>query len=261
MMITGLVDSDLICYRAGFATAKVRHIKNEDGSEDHVREVEPLSHALHAVDTIIGSWPKFEKMEFYLTGKGNWRYDAATIQGYKQNRSPLAKPYYYKEIRQYLIDKYKAVVVDGMEADDMLGIRQTETEPLTTCIVSFDKDLMMIPGYHFNFLKGTKHNVSERDGYRSFYRQLLTGDTTDAIPGVVGIGPKTASKLIDGLSSERAMYQVARSEWHKAYPTGLDTYGRGRISTVEAIAEVGSLLWIARKDRTRWQPPDNGNGE
>lgn len=255
-MITGIVDADLLVYRCGFAAQKKRQIQREDGSIDHVRDVEPLSHALQNVDTTIAHFPDFNKLEFYLTGKGNWRYEAATIQPYKGNRDALAKPYWYKEIREHLINKYGAVVVDGMEADDMLGIRQTEEPEHTTCIVSFDKDLMMIPGYHYNFLKGTKHDVGERDGYRSFYRQCITGDRTDHIPGVEGCGPKTASRIIDEFSKERAMYDAARNYWHLSYPDGYTSESGKRRATDEVFMEVASLLWIARKDRERWGAPE-----
>lgn len=98
----GIVDSDILVYRCGFAAEKKHKIQREDGDIEHVKEVEPLANALHNIDTVVDSIAgKFDSLEFYLSGTGNWRLEEATVKPYKGNRSPFNKPVYYKEIREY----------------------------------------------------------------------------------------------------------------------------------------------------------------
>lgn len=100
-----LVDSDYLAYRIGFA----------------INESEPVEFALstvkHAVNNI---WDAFGvKGELFLTGKGNYREYVASIQEYKGNRIQ-EKPFYYQDIRDYLVNVHKAQVITGMEADDIV---------------------------------------------------------------------------------------------------------------------------------------------
>jgi len=213
--------------------------------------VQPVNFAYHNVDTVVDSLrEKFDKLEFYLTGSGNFRHQIASIQGYKANRSPFSKPFHYEALREYLVRKYEAKIVDGIEADDALGIRQTDRSGDKTCIVSTDKDLDMIPGNHFNWVKGIKYYVEEQEGLRNFYKQCLTGDRVDNIPGIRGVGPVTAEKIIGRLSHEPSMYGAVRRTWAEHYPRGYE--GR-RIDSV--IEEVAQLLWIQRTGRERWSRP------
>src|SRR5690606_41714779 len=69
------------------------------------------------------------------------------------------KPYWYDEIRDYLIRRWGAEVVDGQEADDAIGIAAWNSYkecPEYSIIASIDKDLRMIPGYHYNWVKDRK---------------------------------------------------------------------------------------------------------
>src|SRR5690606_28686427 len=137
--LSPIVDGDILVYRVGFA--------NRDG--------EPLSYTLQSVKTVLDSiYSRFPAQGgVYLTGKDNFRDKIATIKVYKGNRDPLNKPEYYDEIRQYLIDYHGAEVVDGMEADDKMGIEQWKRKDRGTVIVGIDKDMKCIPGYHFNWVK------------------------------------------------------------------------------------------------------------
>lgn len=140
---------------------------------------------------------KCSKYEFYLTGDGNFRHDIAKQAPYKGNRKQ-PRPYHYKNVTEYLKFKYNATVVDGMEADDMLAIRQTELGDKSV-IVSRDKDLRMVKGWHYGYAMS---NQPEKDleyideigylikhkskliggGLKWFYAQCIMGDKTDKHP-------------------------------------------------------------------------------
>ena len=179
---------------------------------------------------------KATEKTLFLTSddKSNFRFQVATILPYKGHRSS-DKPFWYEQIRRYLIDEYDAVVVEGMEADDALGIEQTED----TVICSVDKDLDMIPGKHFNELKPTRgiYEISELDALRNFYGQCLTGDSTDNILGLYGVG--RSSKLLDDLArsdNELDMYRTVRTQYEKRFGSYWKKF----------LWENGALLWIKR---------------
>lgn len=223
-----LVDADYIMYRIGFA----------------VGEDEPIEYALstvkHAVNNI---WDRYgQQGTLYLTGKGNYRDEIATIQVYKGNRDPNNKPFYYQEIKDYLIAIHGAVVIEGMEADDKVGIEQYAAKNRDTIIVGQDKDLDMIPGWHYNPVKDVQYYVNMKEANYNFFMQLLTGDRTDNIRGIDGLGPKKAAALLQGVDSWEQMMAICLVQYQKQH------VGCG----LEALHENATLLWIQRKENINY---------
>jgi 5'-3' exonuclease len=195
-----------------------------------------------------------DEFSIFLSGDNNFRYQI--YPEYKATRNPV-KPQFLKGVKDYLIEKYKAVVSDGCEADDLLGIEQCwnadmNGHPNGTIICSIDKDLRMIPGNHYSFeirgrsSKGTewvrpmeRAYVEPFEGLKRFYTQLLTGDSTDNIKGAVGVGKVGASRLLEGLTTERELYEAVA-----------DQYG-----SEEELLMNGQCLWIFRKPNDRWRIP------
>ena len=132
------------------------------------------------------------------------------------------------------------VELDGYEADDALGMNQTKD----TIICSIDKDLDMIPGNHYNFVKDIHYEVNEDEAIRNFYKQMLTGDRVDNIIGIRGIGPVKASKLLDTCKTELEMYNVCVKAYNDAGEDG-----------VQRVTENGKLLWLLRTKDQVWSPP------
>lgn len=228
-----LIDADRIPYAFG-------GFKDDDGH--------PLQWPLIAerVDSNINSimdGSGATSGSLYLTSddKSNYRISVATIRPYKGHRS-TEKSFWYEQIRRYLINEHGAIVVHGMEADDAIGIKQCTMEwgqlsPGNTIICSVDKDLNMISGYHYNELKQERYWVSETEALKSFYTQLLTGDPTDNIPGLYGVGPKASSvSHISKCDNELSMYMVVREEYEKRFGSYWEQF----------LEENAGLLWIKR---------------
>src|SRR5690606_12181687 len=135
------------------------------------------------LQSILDVFEPSERTRVFLQGSGNFRDRVATIQPYKGNRDPNNRPRYFEEIRQYLLDFHGAELVEGMETDDACGIEQWKNKDRSTCIVSIDKDLLMIPGYHYNYVKKELQYVTLAQANRRFWLQVLTGDSTDNIRG------------------------------------------------------------------------------
>lgn len=222
--LTPLVDCDLICYRVGFAA----------NSPD-----EPLENALYSVKCVVNSildeFPLRKEEHLYLTGKDNYRDTVAVTRKYKGNREGKGKPQFYTQIRDYLVEHWNAVVIDGMEADDAQGIAQWACPDKSTCIVTTDKDLNMIPGWHYNWVKKEFNYIRLSDANRFFWWQMLVGDPTDNIEGVPKIGKKKADKIIGNSVDcrrdvERAYQEAFGDKWQ------------------ERFHESAQLLWILREN-------------
>ena len=82
----------------------------------------------------------------FLGGDKNFRKDLNSQ--YKINRIDKEFPNYFKEAKQYLIDKWNFIKVDDIEAEDAVGICLTEYPD--SIVVREDHDLDQLPGLHYN---------------------------------------------------------------------------------------------------------------
>jgi DNA polymerase-1 len=140
---------------------------------------------------------------------------------YKANRSAppedLAKqfPYFEPLVQAYNIH---GVRVPGYEADDIIGTLATKAakEGFKVVIVSGDKDMMQLISPDIRMLDTMKNKwfgveeVEEKFGVtpdRVIDVMGLMGDSSDHIPGVKGVGPKTASELIHKFGSIQELYE------------------------------------------------------
>lgn len=214
------------------------------------RHPEPVEYALSNVKNIIDSIRSelnCDSYFVYLSGPTNFRDGLATIRPYKGNRDKSHKPVHGPAIRDYVCRRHPHVVSDGDEADDVIGYTHYARwlkDSDSSVIATQDKDLNMIPGWHYNFATRTKEYISPEAADYNFYHQLLTGDPTDNIPGVPRCGKVKASKLLDGVVGKVNMYEVCRKAYAKAYEDG-----------DAALLENARLLWIRRKEKEIWQPP------
>lgn len=220
-----LVDADILVYRFGFAS-------EGDPAEFALARLSEFLDNLQAMDGIDEVWG-------YLTGSNNFRNEIAKTAPYKGNRV-MAKPYHYQLLREYMERAWGFEVIDGMEADDAIGIEAYRHEPDETIIVSIDKDLNMIRGHHYNFVKEEKYFITEEEAIRNFYLQILTGDKIDNIIGLAGVGPVKSKKLLKDCNTELEMYEAVL----KAYD-----------GDEARVLENARLLWILREEKQVWQPP------
>jgi DNA polymerase-1 len=102
----------------------------------------------------------------------------------------------------------------GYEADDLIAtyVREARAAGATVTIVASDKDLMQLVGdgvVMYDTMKD-RHigipEVVEKFGVppnKVIEVQALIGDSTDNVPGVPGIGPKTAAQLIASMATSK----------------------------------------------------------
>lgn len=226
-----LIDGDILVYRVAFTTeteeVELAQWRIDDLIEKILADVEATSFAL------------------YLTASNDsTAFRRKVYPEYKANRKQQ-KPTHYQALREHLVEKWNAEIVSCIEADDALGINQTKE----SIIVSIDKDLDMIQGWHYNFVKEQKYFVFEDQAIYNFYRQCLTGDTADNIKGVQRIGQKKAEKLLGevGYKTEEELFNIVRETYNDDYEFYVNSeclwilrepYPSGRFS----YTTLGSLL-------------------
>jgi DNA polymerase I len=129
---------------------------------------------------------------------------------YKVTRKPMPDDLKPQEERIFQVVRTLGVPIlraEGYEADDIIATLADRyaSDDLDVVVISRDKDLDQLVGEHvvlYDPMKGETldaKTIEEKKGYppeKAVEIQTLTGDSTDNIPGVPGVGPKTAVKLI-----------------------------------------------------------------
>ena len=225
-----LTDADIVMYRSAWSANK----ETEEVALDKVDEV--IGYIYNGTG---GEFPDKDLHKFYLSGKGNFRYDIAVTAPYKGNRKGLESPQHKDAIREYLISQYSAIESAGEESDDLIAI--TSASMGYDCIVATtDKDFNQLPCWLYNFSYNTWQKPTEFEATKNFYTQILTGDTVDNIKGLYGIGPVKAGKILEDSKSEKEMWEACL----KAYDNDYDR-----------VLENARLLWLRRREEEMWEPP------
>jgi len=187
---------------------------------DFTEDIQPKNFALSSAKNFVKNILAFtgcHRSVLLLTKGGNcFRHHLATIQKYKGNRDKLTKPHHYDNIRNYYIDHHGAKVYDKWEADDaacMALHRGSGIDGVEYVLSTIDKDLAQQAGLHVNPNKKDEgvYVITEVDGWRNFYHQMLMGDKADNIKGLSGkkghpgIGKVKASKLLEPAGDDISM--------------------------------------------------------
>ena len=228
-----LFDSDIFAYRAASAC--------EDEDEETAQRtldrliVDVLMCGVDNIypDCFVDSW------SMHLTGKNNFRYEIATTVPYKGNRVDKPKPKHLAFLRSHLVKEWGASISEGEEADDTIAIEATKLGD-NCVIVSLDKDLDQISGWHYNFVKHLSYYIKPEEGLIKLYTQMLTGDAADNIKGLFRVGPVKAAKIIGDTTDELELYNKV-----------LEAYE----GDAERVLENAQLLFLRRYEGQIWTPP------
>ena len=166
------------------------------------------------------------------------------FEGYKGTRKPMPEELrsqvpVIQEVLQAM--QIETMSMEGYEADDILGTvsRQCEAEGFEVSILSGDRDLLQLATDKIKIrIPKTKMSGTEVEDYyakeveakygvtpKEFIDMKgLMGDASDNIPGVPGIGEKTASKIISAYHSIENAYAHADEIKPKKASENLKTY-------------------------------------
>ena len=201
-----LIDGNSFCYRAYYA---IRSLTNSKGQP---------TNAIYGFVTMLNkivkdNSPDMLAVAFDLKGP---TFRHKKYEEYKIHRKPMPDdlsgqiPHIKEVVRAYNIPIYE---VEGYEADDVLATlaKKAEERDIETFIVTGDKDALQLVNSHIKVYSPHKEGfiydakrVKETYGVepdRMIDIMSLMGDLTDNIPGVKGIGEKTAVELIGEFGS------------------------------------------------------------
>lgn len=221
-----LIDSDSLLYKAGFVCNQPDQEKLACWQLDVL-----MKDILETTGT--------DTYQCYLSGGANFRY--TIYPDYKGNRVDMVRPIHLQALRQHLVEEWGATITDGIEADDAVSIAQYNALD-EVAVAHIDKDIDMVSGRHYNFNKKTWYDVSDEQGMRWFFHQLVLGDKADNIPGFDGKMRPTYPKkflqhkdVVDNDPLDVVLAHVAHmyGDW--------DTFNRS-----------AGCLWLLRNDEDDW---------
>lgn len=201
MGINVYIDGDILVYQSIWGANSTKDIKKK------------LDQTISSImGDLEGSTGKIA-----IKGEGNFRKDI--YPAYKGNRKKELteqEKEFFTYAYKYLETGWKSVPAHNMEADDLLAMWNTEEPGI---IVSIDKDLLQVPGLHFNTRKKEYTNMTEEDASLLLHTQVLMGDSVDNITGLKGIGKVKAAKVMEGVPFSKHLDTV-KTFWR-------ETFGRG----------------------------------
>lgn len=244
-----LIDADGIVYRVGFALEDVNSLSTVEHQilatlDSYMQELTKVFKSVSNPIVVISP----------AGAENNFRFKVAKTLPYKGNRV-APKPKHYEYIRKVLSELDGAVIAKGQEADDTLADIAAE-DPSRTIIVSQDKDMRQVPGWHLEPAGGdypkrpiyyvdpvtTGSVVLERatgdkasifaTGPLGLYSQMMLGDVSDNIPGLKGYG---AVKVYEILKKQESSAHTLRKLIEEHYE---------KLGVADRFDEVYTLLKI-----------------
>ena len=275
-----LVDGTAFLFRSYFSTIS-QNLTNESGF--------PTGAMFGVVNAIKHLQRKYHdaKLIMVFDAKGtNFRHEM--FPEYKANRTPAHDDLIVQIEPLYKIVRamgFHFLCVDGVEADDVIATlsKFANDKGIKTIIASGDKDLFQLVGENIQQLdmKGklfSVDDVKEKMGVRP--NQILdllalTGDSSDNIPGVPSVGPKTAAKWLElyedingvkanadkigGKVGERLResfdvlelsYQLVKLKFDVKLPFNIleDEPGENTTELIKLYKEYGFSMWLKQID-------------
>lgn len=236
-MTTLVIDGDIIAYKVAVRSEQpinwgnglwTLHSYEHEIIEGVDGEIERLMEETGADDYITS-----------LSSTNNYRKTVASY--YKANRNDTRKPMLLPFARDYIMDKQKGLIWEGVEADDVLGVLISRSDKYMSW--SIDKDLMTIPGRHW--MDGEEKVINQEDADHWFYMQTLMGDSTDNYKGCPKVGLKTAEKIL----AENSTWETVVAAFEKAGLSEEDALENARLARIlrdgEYNNETGEVkLWL-----------------
>lgn len=180
---------------------------------------------------------------------------------YKGTRKPMANELREQvPVMKEMLQAMGVVIVEqaGYEADDLLGTiaKRAEANGLNVSIVSGDRDLLQLVSDHIKVrIPKTKKTGTEVEDYLTpqvlekyhvtptefIDVKALMGDTSDNVPGVPGIGEKTATKIISQYGSiENAYAHIEEMPKTKVREAFRENYEKARFSKKLVTIDVNA---------------------
>ena len=256
-----LIDVSAYFYRAFYA---IPHLSTSKGLP---------TNAIYGFTTMLQKLIKDEAPKYLAAAldrpEPTFRHEA--YQEYKAHRDEMPDnlslqiPYIKEVIKAFKISMLEK---PGYEADDIMGTlaKQAEKDDVDVVIVSGDKDMCQSVTSKVVLLDTMKNKITDTAGVKKKFGVGpekvidvlgLMGDSSDNVPGVPGIGPKTAESLINEFGSIDGIYENLEKISKKKIKQSLkENKGQAYLSKKLVTLDTEVPLDKTWKD-LELSPPDN----
>ncbi|HRK62618.1 MAG TPA: DNA polymerase I [Candidatus Omnitrophota bacterium] len=255
-----LIDGNGFFYRAYYA---IQGLTNSKGEPTNA-----IYGFITSVEKLIGTYQPDYLAVCFDRREATFRHDK--YEEYKANRKPMPEDLVsqVEPIKEYCkLAGIACFEKAGFEADDLIGTmaRRGKEDGLNVVIASSDKDMLQLvePGIRvLNFHKDQKFydEAAVRERFEGLGPEqivdlmALMGDGSDNIPGVPGVGEKTALKLMKEFHSVDSLRKnvekvASKSQREKLISHDKDLLLSRELATIEKNVEM-DLEW----DALCWSP-------
>jgi DNA polymerase-1 len=211
-----LVDGSSYLYRA-FHVPNLQRLSNAEGEPTGA-----VYGVINMLRSLIAEYqPELMAVVFDARGK-NFRHEL--YQPYKANRPPMPDELAVQVEPLHALVRalgLPLLQIKGVEADDVIGTLATQATAvgLDTVISTGDKDMAQLVGPHVSLVNTMSGTTLDTGGVQEKFGVApgqiidylaLMGDSSDNIPGVPKVGPKTAAKWLTSFGSLDAI--IARAD-------------------------------------------------
>ncbi|MBI1884152.1 MAG: DNA polymerase I [Chlamydiae bacterium] len=248
-----IFDGTSLIYRAFYA---IRLLRNSKGEPTNA----VFGFAKMLQKFITEHAPTHLAMVFDAKGP-TFRHEA--FEDYKAHRKPMPDelvmqlPWIKDLSKAYGLSVFE---ISGVEADDVIGsLAKKAQENFEVLVISPDKDILQMVGPHVRVIPNPAENlilnekgVEERHGVRASQIPdllALIGDSSDNIPGVTGVGPKTAVLLLQEFENLEQIFETPWSQKGKIRKVALIPHEKeARLSKQLATLNLEVPLEISPED-------------
>jgi len=236
-----------------------------------IQTPEPVQNVLHTTKMMVESvlyYLKTNKFNGYL-GKGDsWRVERSTLLRYKGNRQDSLRPLLLNDVRDYIVKKYGAVVVEGLESDDWVTIDAYRDK--SKVVVTSDKDARGTDCLVYNPF--TQDDVIDCSGFGSLYlnnkgevkgtgrlwllMQTASLDVADNYRANcfsdTAWGEKSAYKMLKDCKNDKEAFRALKDIYQLLYPSPKVVKGwRGNDIEIDWKYVVNEVFDMAKM--LRWE--------
>ncbi|MFH0839316.1 MAG: DNA polymerase I [Candidatus Omnitrophota bacterium] len=255
-----IIDGNSFCYRAYFA---IKNLSNSKGRP---------TNAIYGFVTMLNKIIETEKPDYVAVAfdlKGP-TFRHAMYDDYKIHRKPMPDELVsqlnpIKDIlRAYNIKIFEK---EGFEADDILAtiVKKLTREPLEIFIITGDKDMLQLVDEHIKVYNTYKEGlIFDAEAVKENFGVepkgivdliALMGDSSDNIPGVPGIGHKTALSLLKDFGSlDTLLTNIGKIKSEKLKSLIERNKDKALLSRTLAITKCDVPLDITLEDMKRTEP-------
>ena len=256
-----LIDGSAYIYRAYHA---IRSLTNSKGLPTNA----VFGFTRMLIKLIEDRSPEYVVMFFDAKGP-TFRHEL--YQDYKANRPPMPEDLsiqipYIKEITHGF--NIPVIEMQGFEADDLIGTFKCRAEKagFFVVMVTGDKDFVQLvtdnaviwdPMKEKTIDINTVRDDFGVDPYQMIDVMALSGDASDNIPGVPGIGPKTALSLIKTFKTVERLYESVHKITKKKQHENLVLYKEQAFLSKKLVKIHIDVPFPFHPENFRYETPDN----